>query len=836
MPEIQFHQKKGLLGWDGTDWVPVKVTALGEFVISGASADGTIVDGVDDSIKATVFNYTGSNPLAVTLVDEDGAQYNAGASGGPAATVELEEQLDYDSGAGTVSVSVVGMALPGAGGPVAGGTSTNPIQIGDAGGSLTVDGTVAVTGVSTAANQATEITSLQLIDDIVYVDDADWTDDTSKHALVGGVYQATPHTVTDGDVTPFLTDVNGRLATVVSGTVTVGSHAVTNAGTFVVQENGASLTALQLIDDVIYVDDADWTDNTSKHALVGGVYQASPHTVTDGDVTPFLTDVNGRLATVVSGTVTVGSHAVTNAGTFAVQVDGSALTALQLIDDPVLVLGTATYSEATTKGMAIAAIRRDADTTLVDTTNEAAPLQVDARGALKVECFSGETLPVSLTTTAVTNAGTFVVQENGAALTSLQLIDDSVVVLGTATYTEAASKGLIMAAVRRDADTTLVDTTNEYVPLQVDAAGKLKVEIFDGGDSHTVDNAGTFAVQVDGNALTALQLIDDIVYTDDTSTHATGTSKGALIMAAATPTDSAVNANDIGAVAMTTDRKLHVAVMDALPAGSAAIGKLAANSGVIIGDVNIVSNIPGVAATSLGKAEDAAHTTADTGVMALSVRKNTAAATSDADGDYQPLITDTNGRLHVLDANSASALTSLQLIDDVIFAEDVGHNTADKGIMALAVRSAAPSDRSAGPTDGDYEPLAVNEVGAVWVSVTPSANGGATTLNSTSSDGGTALTNSAQAIKASAGSLKGYYIYNPNTSAQFVQFYNTASGSVTVGTTNPLFMLTVPAQAAANLWMPDGVAFGTAISWSATSTAGGNGAPTTSLDAVAWYK
>lgn len=35
----------------------------------------------------------------------------------------------------------------------------------------------------------------------------------------------------------------------------------------------------------------------------------------------------------ITGTVTVGSHAVTNAGTFAVQVDGSALTALQLIDD-----------------------------------------------------------------------------------------------------------------------------------------------------------------------------------------------------------------------------------------------------------------------------------------------------------------------------------------------------------------------------------------------------------------------------------------------------------------------------------------------------------------------
>lgn len=128
---------------------------------------------------------------------------------------------------------------------------------------------------------------------------------------------------------------------------------------------------------------------------------------------------------------------------------------------------------------------------------------------------------------------------------------------------------------------------------------------------------------------------------------------------------------------------------------------------------------------------------------------------------------------------------------------------------------------------------AVNSSGQVAVTTD---NVGASTVNSTSSDGGTALTSTAQAIKASAGVLKGYYIYNPNSAAVFVCVYNVASASVTVGTTNPLFMLTIPGTSAANLWMPDGIAFSTAISWAATSTAGGNGAPTTALDAVAWYK
>ena len=169
-------------------------------------------------------------------------------------------------------------------------------------------------------------------------------------------------------------------------------------------------------------------------------------------------------------------------------------------------------------------------------------------------------------------------------------------------------------------------------------------------------------------------------------------------------------------------------------------------------------------------------------------------------------------------------------------AEDAAHSSGDVGVMALGVRAAAPTDRSAGPTDGDYVPLGVNEVGAQWVSQTHSANGGASTMNASSSDGATALTNTAQAIKASAGSLVGYFIYNPNSAAVFVQFYNTASGSVTVGTTSPLFMLTIPPFGAANLWMPGGIAFATAMSWAATSTAGGNSAPTTALGAVAWYK
>jgi hypothetical protein len=132
--------------------------------------------------------------------------------------------------------------------------------------------------------------------------------------------------------------------------------------------------------------------------------------------------------------------------------------------------------------------------------------------------------------------------------------------------------------------------------------------------------------------------------------------------------------------------------------------------------------------------------------------------------------------------------------------------------------------------------IATDQV-VIPVTVTPPTSGGLAVLNATSSDGATALTATAQVIKASAGQVFGWFIYNPNTSAVFVQFYNTAAASVTVGTTNPLFMITIPPLAAANVLGESGIAFSNAgFSCAATSTAGGAGAPTTALDANIFYK
>jgi hypothetical protein len=67
----------------------------------------------------------------------------------------------------------------------------------------------------------------------------------------------------------------------------------------------------------------------------------------------------------------------------------------------------------------------------------------------------------------------------------------------------AADTGVLMLGVRRDADTTLVNATNDLAPFLVDANGYLKVEIFDGGDTLTVGGTVTATPAATGGGVEA---------------------------------------------------------------------------------------------------------------------------------------------------------------------------------------------------------------------------------------------------------------------------------------------------------------------------------------------
>jgi hypothetical protein len=75
------------------------------------------------------------------------------------------------------------------------------------------------------------------------------------------------------------------------------------------------------------------------------------------------------------------------------------------------------------------------------------------------------------------------------------------------------------------------------------------------------------------------------------------------------------------------------------------------------GSSSITSVVPGTAATSLGKAEDAAHTSGDTGVMMLGVQQTTQAPLG-ANGDYEPPLLDGNGSTRVVAGGYTIVLNS----------------------------------------------------------------------------------------------------------------------------------------------------------------------------------
>ncbi len=112
--------------------------------------------------------------------------------------------------------------------------------------------------------------------------------------------------------------------------------------------------------------------------------------------------------------------------------------------------------------------------------------------------------------------------------------------------------------------------------------------------------------------------------------------------------------NDIGAPRMSANRNLYQTIRDAAGAERGANVTAAfelnviatAQPGVDIGDVDVLSVIPGVGATNLGKAESSTHTTADTGVAVWGVR-NDAETLLAADGEYIPFMMSSAGRVLV---------------------------------------------------------------------------------------------------------------------------------------------------------------------------------------------
>lgn len=222
---------------------------------------------------------------------------------------------------------------------------------------------------------------------------------------------------------------------------------------------------------VSHVDDAAFTPATDDVVPIAGVFDdVATDSVNEGDAGAVRMSANRNLFTAIRDAAgnerganvnasnellvavsSIPSHAVTNAGTFAVQVSSAIPAGTNNIGDvDVLTVPTDPFGANADAASATGSI------------------------SAKLRFIASTGIPITGTVTvgshAVTNAGTFVVQENGAALTALQLIDNAV---GTVAAGTAATASLFAGGQYNSTPITLTNT--QGAALQLDANGYLKV-------------------------------------------------------------------------------------------------------------------------------------------------------------------------------------------------------------------------------------------------------------------------------------------------------------------------------------------------------------------------
>jgi hypothetical protein len=304
------------------------------------------------------------------------------------------------------------------------------------------------------------------------------------------------------------------------------------------------------------------------------------------------------------------------------------------------------------------------------------------------------------------------------------------------------------------------------VPV-TDNGGNLSID--DGGNSITVDNGGTFAVQSTIAAgATNIAKAEDVASADaDVGVPAMAVRKG-------TPANTSGTDGDYEMLQMSAGRLWTSSTIDAaLPAGTNAIGKLAANDGVDIGDVT-VNNTVTVDSELTTKDFDSGAGTETVAVSGIIVPASggSATITGDAANGLDVDVTRVSGTVTI-----AGAVTNAGT-----FATQESQLVADDAAFTVGTTKVFPQGYLADETatdsvdEGDIGAARMTLDRKMIVTVEPHTAGGWDTFMATSADGSTALTATAQASRRPPGRLGGWYIYNPNATVAYVIIYNVAQG------------------------------------------------------------
>jgi hypothetical protein len=627
LPAGVIDREREKFALDGSGDVAVRITG------SSAGTEYEDADAVASGQKGTVAMGTDGSNLQFLSTDSAGRlQVDIISGGGSNASVKVD---DAAYTAASDSLTVIG-----------GFFTSDAVNSGDVGAlkintnrelATTVENTVDVDIVAQTTGDITIADGGNLIS----VDDGagSLTIDNSILSVVGGGTEATAQRVTiANDSTGVLTVDDGGGSLTVDGTVAAtqsgtwssrlqdgsGNTISSTSNALDVNVSSGSLSVTANIEGD-YVDDSAFTVASDRGLATGGVFTTD--TVNSGDFGVFKINADRELGVFLGEALPTGSNSIGDIGT---------ITNVVSVDDNSgsLTIDNSTLS-VTGGGVEASALR----VTLAN--NSTGVLSIDDNGgSITVDGTVAATQSGTWNINDV--SGTISLPTGAATETTLSAADTKLGTIDTDTGNIATSTS--------SADTKLTTTNTKLTDIETNtdalaALTKTTVGADTGLDVNVIQGIN---VEVD------LSAADDsvLVYGYD------GSSNQKI------KTDSSGNVQ--------TD------IVASLPAGANAIGKLVANSGVDIGDVDITSIVTGTGATNLGKAEDAAHSTGDVGIMGLAVRKNTPSSLSGSDGDYQPLITDTNGRLYTNDISTASALSGSEFQVDVIASLPAGTNAIGK--------------------------------------------------------------------------------------------------------------------------------------------------------------
>lgn len=238
-------------------------------------------------------------------------------------------------------------------------------------------------------------------------------------------------------------------------------------------------------------------------------------------------------------------------------------------------------------------------------------------------------------------------------------------------------------------------------------------------------------------------------------------------------------------------------------------------------DTGSTTTVTQATGTNLHTVIDSGTITTVSTVTNLSQMSGTAISmnngTTDAGTQRVTLSSDSTGQVKLATgANTIGALTANQSVNVAQIAGNTtltGNGVTGTGSQRVTIAS-------------DNTPFSVNTTSSLSATST-----GMTFFRNT------ALSNTAVAVKASQGNLFYYHFYNSGSLDTFLQLYNVAQGSVTVGTTTPDLTLAVPAGGILDgSFDSSPFSFSTAITIAATTTITGGTAPATALLIAIGYK